>query len=322
MQKHRLAIPIAALALVFGAWDAEAQRADRGNRGNQGQGGQQRSRPEGASRQGARQSQGQARPRATAPSTQPRGSQLGRANGAQRGGPAVAPGAQGGARGESQGYTRNGGSYARGGYGNGGNDNHGSGYRGGSGYNNGNGNKSYGYNNGYGGSKGGYYGGGHGRGGSYYRGGHAVPYNYRGGYGYSRYYYAPRPLPYYYAPRHYYGPGGHLSLYFGFGSGYLYGSVYTGRVYGYREPAPVYDSRRYYGDIRLQVTPRNASVYVDGYYAGIVDDFDGSSQRLALEVGPHKVEVAAEGGEAQVFDVYVDQEKTVELHADLRRYPR
>ena len=32
--------------------------------------------------------------------------------------------------------------------------------------------------------------------------------------------------------------------------------------------------------IRLLVTPRDASVYVDGYAAGVVDDYDGVFQRL------------------------------------------
>ena len=60
-------------------------------------------------------------------------------------------------------------------------------------------------------------------------------------------------------------------------------------------------------------------MYVDGYYAGIVDDFDGRFQRLALEAGPHEIEVSAPGVEPQVFDVYVDPSRTVELHADLLR---
>ena len=40
--------------------------------------------------------------------------------------------------------------------------------------------------------------------------------------------------------------------------------------------------RIYYGDVRLMVRPRDAAVYVDGYYAGVVDDFDGVFQRLTL----------------------------------------
>jgi hypothetical protein len=132
-------------------------------------------------------------------------------------------------------------------------------------------------------------------------------------------YYAPRVLPRYYAPRRYYGSGGRLSIYFGLGSGYRYGSPYYGRVYGYRVPSVAYGSYRYYGDLRLKVSPRDAAVYVDGYYAGIVDDFDGFFQRLTLEAGPHVIEIEAPGLGSQVFDVYVDPSRTIDLHADLLR---
>jgi hypothetical protein len=35
-------------------------------------------------------------------------------------------------------------------------------------------------------------------------------------------------------------------------------------------------------------TPRDAEVYVDGYYAGTVDDFDGTFQRLHIDTGGTK----------------------------------
>ena len=41
--------------------------------------------------------------------------------------------------------------------------------------------------------------------------------------------------------------------------------------------------------LRLQVSPRETEVFVDGYYAGTVDDFDGFFQRLHLEPGEHEV---------------------------------
>lgn len=46
---------------------------------------------------------------------------------------------------------------------------------------------------------------------------------------------------------------------------------------------------------RIQVTPRHAEVYVDGYRAGIVDDFDGFAQRLRVPAGEHVIEVYLEG---------------------------
>jgi len=115
---------------------------------------------------------------------------------------------------------------------------------------------------------------------------------------------------------HRYGPS--FSVFFGLGSGYRYGAPYRGRVYGY-VPAPVYGVPIYYGDVRLQVRPREAQVFVDGYYAGIVDDFDGVFQRLTLTVGPHEIEIAAPGLEPQVYNVVVDPARTVDIRGDL--YP-
>ena len=135
------------------------------------------------------------------------------------------------------------------------------------------------------------------------------------------YRYSPRvivPAPRVYVPsrRHYYGPGGNFSVYFGVGNGYRFGSWYDGRVYGYVAPG-AYGVRRYYGDVRLQVRPRNAEVYVDGYYAGIVDNFDGVFQRLTLEVGEHEIEIAAPGFEPQFYRIYVDPARTVDVHGEL-----
>ena len=115
---------------------------------------------------------------------------------------------------------------------------------------------------------------------------------------------------------HHYGPS--FSVFFGLGSGYRYGAPYRGRVYGY-VPAPVYGAPIYYGDVRLQVRPREAQVFVDGYYAGIVDDFDGVFQRLTLTVGPHEIEIEAPGLEPQVYNVMVDPARTVDIRGDL--YP-
>ena len=46
----------------------------------------------------------------------------------------------------------------------------------------------------------------------------------------------------------------------------------------------------YYGSsARLQVKPRHAEVFIDGYFVGTVDDFDGWSQRLNVEPGEHEL---------------------------------
>ena len=47
--------------------------------------------------------------------------------------------------------------------------------------------------------------------------------------------------------------------------------------------------------MRLQVTPRQTEVFLDGYYAGTVDDFDGTFQRLNVQPGNHDLELYLPG---------------------------
>ena len=67
---------------------------------------------------------------------------------------------------------------------------------------------------------------------------------------------------------------------------YWYGPPYGyGRGYGYD----------YASSVRIQVVPREAEVYVDGYLVGTVDDFDGFSQRLRIQPGEHVIDIYHEG---------------------------
>lgn len=70
---------------------------------------------------------------------------------------------------------------------------------------------------------------------------------------------------------------------------------YGYRAYGYPEVAAV----------RLQVTPRDAEVYVDGFHAGVVDEFDGIFQRLRLTPGGHDIEIYLEGYRTEIRSIYV-----------------
>jgi PEGA domain len=101
-----------------------------------------------------------------------------------------------------------------------------------------------------------------------------VPRFYSSPFYYSRFYY-----PWYYGS--FYDP-------FFFGSPYYYGQY----------PYPPYYGRwgyDYTGSARLQVTPKNTQVYADGYFVGVVDNFDGSLQRLNLEAGQHELQLYLEG---------------------------
>jgi PEGA domain len=47
--------------------------------------------------------------------------------------------------------------------------------------------------------------------------------------------------------------------------------------------------------VRVLATPVEANVYVDGFYAGLVDDFDGALQRLPVTPGDHAITLYLEG---------------------------
>jgi hypothetical protein len=65
----------------------------------------------------------------------------------------------------------------------------------------------------------------------------------------------------------------------------------------YWYPQAAYGQRIYEGDasLRLQVSPRETEVYIDNYYAGTVDDFDGIFQRLHIEPGSHDITLYLDG---------------------------
>ena len=157
-----------------------------------------------------------------------------------------------------------------------------------------------------GGGNGGWYGGGGGYGGYYdpwYNYGFYSPYRYYG-----------------YYP--YYGFGMGYGLYSGFGwapyFGDMYGDPYGG---GYADSGGSTSTygRGEQGNLKLKVKPRAAKVYVDGYYVGTVDEFDGSFQKLALNTGRHKVEVKADGFETAEFDVLINAQQTVTFQGELKR---
>lgn len=93
-----------------------------------------------------------------------------------------------------------------------------------------------------------------------------------------------------------YRPSYRIGVYYGAGGSYPYG--YTPR--GYYDPIP----GRLYGGVRITGAPRDAHVFADGYYVGIVNDFDGIFQHMNLEAGPHHIEIDL-GYDAIEFDVYV-----------------
>lgn len=69
---------------------------------------------------------------------------------------------------------------------------------------------------------------------------------------------------------------------------------------------------------RIQVEPRQAEVYVDGQFAGLVDDFDGISQRLYAKPGEHQVEIYLNGYQTAREKVLFRPGVTLKLKAVLQ----
>lgn len=113
------------------------------------------------------------------------------------------------------------------------------------------------------------------------------------------------------APPHYFGAphafafepldvriGYYYHPYFGFYVGPYYGPFYP-------FPGPFAHSRFAVSSLRLKVKPVDTAVYLNGYYAGIVDDFDGLFQRLYVPAGNHHLELRLEGYERYAKDIYL-----------------
>lgn len=75
------------------------------------------------------------------------------------------------------------------------------------------------------------------------------------------------------------------------------------------------------GHLKVKVRPNKAEVHVDGYFVGIVDEFDGPFQRLTLPEGPHRIEVRAAGFASLFLDVRVLVNHTLTVRGELQRQP-
>lgn len=105
----------------------------------------------------------------------------------------------------------------------------------------------------------------------------------------------------------YYGGffGPDLGLYYGPG---FYAPYYPPQYLGYAEI-----------DVRIQVTPQKTEVYVDGSYAGIVDDFDGLFQRLHLPPGDHEIQFYLEGYRTVRKTLYLNPGTSYKVEHEMER---
>ncbi len=124
-----------------------------------------------------------------------------------------------------------------------------------------------------------------------------------------------------------YGWGGYYPGYGWGGYWWPYGSMgWYGGYYGYPwgwgggGGGTVYHRiERESGAVRVLVDPAEARVYVDGYYSGTVDDFDGLFQRLSVLSGRHEIALKLEGYKTHRVRVYVAPDSTLKLHYELEK---
>jgi PEGA domain len=172
-------------------------------------------------------------------------------------------------------------------------------------------------------------------------GGHGNGYYGRGSYGrgyYGRGYYGHRYYGHGYPSYGYYGSYPGFSLGFYYGGSYGYASPYYAPAYGYGYSSPVGDSYpaepppadegstvtssnerredgRARGDLRLDVSPADASVYLDDRFLGSAREL----RTLALPQGPHRVEVVRPGFRTVERTVQVRSDEPATLVVELTR---
>lgn len=136
------------------------------------------------------------------------------------------------------------------------------------------------------------------------------------------YYYSGRPYyfssyrsPYYFYRPYYWGFYGvpYYDLYWSSGyDPYWYSGSYSYRDrYRYRSSDTA--------SIRTLVDPDKTKVFVDGYYAGTSDDFDGLFQRLYVSPGRHDIAFKLEGYRTYVVKVYATEDHTIKIRHDMER---
>lgn len=88
-------------------------------------------------------------------------------------------------------------------------------------------------------------------------------------------------------------------------------------------PFPYYPYAAYSSDlaldsnIKVKVTPKEAEVFVDGYYAGVSDNFDGTFQQLQVTPGGHVITIYLDGYRTLSRSIYAAVGSTTTFNGSL-----
>lgn len=76
------------------------------------------------------------------------------------------------------------------------------------------------------------------------------------------------------------------------------------------------------GNLRLEVRPETAQVYVDGFYSGTVADASRSAAGLSLTAGWHRLQFRASGYETPAVNVTIVANETTSYRGELKAISR
>ncbi len=68
---------------------------------------------------------------------------------------------------------------------------------------------------------------------------------------------------------------------------------------------------------RTIVKPKQTEVFVDGYFVGVADDFDGVFQGMKLDPGGHEITLYLDGYRTSKHKVMLQEGKTFKLKHDM-----
>jgi len=110
---------------------------------------------------------------------------------------------------------------------------------------------------------------------------------------------------------------------FGLGRGYIYAPYFYDPFWGpypYPYAYGVYPSGvSAEADVRVEVTPKQTDVYIDGFYAGPADDFDGVFKHLHTTPGGHAITLHLDGYRTVTENIYASPDSTYRLRDTMQR---
>jgi hypothetical protein len=74
-----------------------------------------------------------------------------------------------------------------------------------------------------------------------------------------------------------------------------------------------------YGGISFDIRPYDADVWVDGEYAGTVNDFSPLQPPLTLQAGRHRIDIESYGYEPLSFEITVVPRQIIPYQGSLSR---